>query len=915
MEQQLSNRPTPGCIACGQLYPLPQGAYTWRCRKCGHFNQVNEADSDEKISSINDDEHVESDHHSMRGLIESITNKVFTLHGDYTKWISKYYSMLSDPQNHIFNDLQFMTGLVTAGLIDGIINHLQTNKMNPQQVIASMLFITDLVSNQPVLSAKAFSKDDHKCVPNIINVIKIYQNDPYTLQYAHNALYALIQNNPNIINFLSPDDYALIEALDKTFTEADLREIHESLGDGTNNTLQQLLISRLSMFFESPSGVPEYYNILMDSRHECLTDTDFVGLLIECGLIKGIKHHLQQNKDNREDVICSAAFITHLLQKQPTFTKEIMDSCGHDIVDLIMPHSKDPDVLHTLCETIYTSICSDPNTISTFKQNGLEAALHKTADDDANDLLSVLKEQDQIMNELNLINTIAVQRMDNPDDIDELKEKLQSVITHIRTATNTPIRRNHRLILISEFDQLESYLNACNLSVFVWAKGLIRQMMNVAQYPRLKQIAITVHNVGKGSICIDYTLETYDIQLLDLAERNLHSADKNIAFPSENTESIKTDIDANNPQQPNEEVTSPHIGSATFIKQAYQPFVNLYKTPHGAEFAVDAGTIQFALQQMSDNPHANDCCVYAAKIIGVLAAECPAKSAKRLLSNDDGNGSGLSIISNTLRALHSDPNISAALIKLMDILCGLNSESIHALIDAGAVQSVLNVLIMFNSGSSLMHVLLLIVCMELLIKFTRSDGRVSDSIRQNGAMKSIGCIALAMDNNVESSQLIAVGRRALTEFVRQEDVHETMNIIARSQSDPDSFDRDMLHYAISIIGNMELIDANSQYVVSHNGIPLLLNIISDDAVDAILLSSTICALGRLLRTPKANAIWELKDGMKIFQDVINDCSYSEVIMLAMCDAINNMIKRKSELIPFITNKVFKSHSYYTQWVP
>eukprot|EP01083_Nonionella_stella_P127086 384924_1 len=569
-----------------------------------------------------------------------------------------------------------------------------------------------------------------------------------------------------------------------------------------------------------------------------------------------------------------------------------------------MPHSKDPDVLHTLCETIYTSICSDPNTISTFKQNGLEAALHKTADDDANDLLSVLKEQDQIMNELNLINTIAVQRMDNPDDIDELKEKLQSVMTLIRSATNTPIKRNNRLILISEFDQLESYLNATNLGMLFWAKGVIRQRMNVAQDPRLKQIAITVHNVGKGSICIDYTLETYDIQLLDLAEKNIHSADKNITFLDDDT--------ANNPQQPNEEAT-PHQFVASLVKPIHQSFVNLYKTKQGAELAVDAGTIQFVLQQVSDNPRTNECCVYAAKMIGALATECPAKTAK-ILEGDHGNGSGVSIIANTLNKLHSDPDTSAALIKVIHILCG-NAELIHGLIEADAVQSVLNVLSMFNSGSSLMQLLLLIACMELLIKFSRLDGRVSGLIRRNGAMKSIGCIALAMDNNVESSQLIAVGRRALTEFVRQEDVHETMNIIARSQSDPDSFDRDMLHYAISIIGNMELIDANSQYVVSHNGIPLLLNIISDDAVDAILLSSTICALGRLLRTPKANAIWELKDGMKIFQDVINDCSYSEVIMLAMCDAINNMIKRKSELIPFITNKVFKSHSYYTQWVP
>eukprot|EP01083_Nonionella_stella_P044582 120020_1 len=32
-----------GCVTCGELYPLPHGAYSWRCRTCGHLNQVNEA--------------------------------------------------------------------------------------------------------------------------------------------------------------------------------------------------------------------------------------------------------------------------------------------------------------------------------------------------------------------------------------------------------------------------------------------------------------------------------------------------------------------------------------------------------------------------------------------------------------------------------------------------------------------------------------------------------------------------------------------------------------------------------------------------------------------------------------------------------------------------------------------------------
>eukprot|EP01083_Nonionella_stella_P014726 41308_1 len=37
---QYQARPRNGCIQCGELYPLPQGAYSWRCRKCGHFNDL-----------------------------------------------------------------------------------------------------------------------------------------------------------------------------------------------------------------------------------------------------------------------------------------------------------------------------------------------------------------------------------------------------------------------------------------------------------------------------------------------------------------------------------------------------------------------------------------------------------------------------------------------------------------------------------------------------------------------------------------------------------------------------------------------------------------------------------------------------------------------------------------------------------
>mmetsp|Transcript_7672 Transcript_7672/g.11895 ORF Transcript_7672/g.11895 Transcript_7672/m.11895 type:complete len:104 (-) Transcript_7672:321-632(-) len=33
-------QPRNACIQCGELYPLPNGASSWRCRKCGKFNDL-----------------------------------------------------------------------------------------------------------------------------------------------------------------------------------------------------------------------------------------------------------------------------------------------------------------------------------------------------------------------------------------------------------------------------------------------------------------------------------------------------------------------------------------------------------------------------------------------------------------------------------------------------------------------------------------------------------------------------------------------------------------------------------------------------------------------------------------------------------------------------------------------------------
>eukprot|EP00483_Globobulimina_turgida_P013605 UN13631 len=37
---QYQQRPRNACMKCGELYPLPNGATSWRCRKCGNFNDL-----------------------------------------------------------------------------------------------------------------------------------------------------------------------------------------------------------------------------------------------------------------------------------------------------------------------------------------------------------------------------------------------------------------------------------------------------------------------------------------------------------------------------------------------------------------------------------------------------------------------------------------------------------------------------------------------------------------------------------------------------------------------------------------------------------------------------------------------------------------------------------------------------------
>eukprot|EP01083_Nonionella_stella_P038015 103556_1 len=88
---------------------------------------------------------------------------------------------------------------------------------------------------------------------------------------------------------------------------------------------------------------------------------------------------------------------------------------------------------------------------------------------------------------------------------------------------STTKRRNFVLTLFGDYDALQQYLNDTNSSMIVWAKGVIQIMINITMYPQLTTVIITIHNVRRGSVLIDYSLTVDVISLLDLAEVIINS--------------------------------------------------------------------------------------------------------------------------------------------------------------------------------------------------------------------------------------------------------------------------------------------------------------------------------------------------------------------------------------------------------
>ena len=390
-----------------------------------------------------------------------------------------------------------------------------------------------------------------------------------------------------------------------------------------------------------------------------------------------------------------------------------------------------------------------------------------------------------------------------------------------------------------------------------------------------------------------------------------------------------------------------HVGNPSVIKEVGRLFAELCKNEQYAEMIADSGALELALKYMKKNPDA--CGVAAAKLVDDITRACPQKAAKILMSQDidfnvddqkDQSGddgikeSGLSIICQSMNKMHTRPDISAALARTINNLCDISPKFVEGLAHCGAPQYILNAL---KAHPSLSVVLLHekrekyifpIDCVESLIKFANFDITFLDAIKQDGAVKAI---ALAMDSNPELSQLISLGADALRIFAEQDDLRHAMDIIARSRMEADSFEPKLIDQAISIVGNLVLIDVNQQYVVSEGGIAIFLSIVAGkikpataNFEDAVVLASAVRALGRLINNVDNVAMWQEEGGIHTFEDIITNVSHSELVMNSICESIKNvlataqgckLIKEESQLLPLLISKVLKPHSEYKVCIP
>lgn len=342
----------------------------------------------------------------------------------------------------------------------------------------------------------------------------------------------------------------------------------------------------------------------------------------------------------------------------------------------------------------------------------------------------------------------------------------------------------------------------------------------------------------------------------------------------------------------------------------------------------ESGALDLALKYLDKNP--DGCAVHASQLINDLMSASSDTCSSILTANDN---EGIKIICNSLQKSHARPDIASALVHSIN---AMPSSLLEPFAHAGAPQFILKALQKHPHLNKVKLSESVEYCFPLdaiqsLLKFARFDDAFLDVIKQDDVVKSI---AMCMDCNPELAELMDIGAEALALFASQTDLRHNMDIIARSRMEEDSFAKPQItEEAIGIVGNLALIEANANYIVSEGGISIFLSIIAGkinaakhDRKAAQVLASGIRALGRLIMNDDIAVAFADEGGLQTLRNIVNDISHSQLVMNATIDAMNHLCSNaagmqfivestpKTQIVPLFTT-VAKEHPHYGVFIP
>ena len=83
------------------------------------------------------------------------------------------------------------------------------------------------------------------------------------------------------------------------------------------------------------------------------------------------------------------------------------------------------------------------------------------------------------------------------------------------------LNRDFMLYSLGTFSEMEEYAQSNNLTMESVAVDIVRIAVQVDQFSSLEGIGIEVTAVREGSIIIEYSLQSADVEVLELAQRNV----------------------------------------------------------------------------------------------------------------------------------------------------------------------------------------------------------------------------------------------------------------------------------------------------------------------------------------------------------------------------------------------------------